>query len=420
MANSTQGSKLEIAPQTAFGSVGSSYGGIRVEGAMSPMNPGDASVQPDSRFADEHQKEKPVTFEAATEDGLTLRTLVRQPTSAGGVTTHSRLFGATGFTEVSGDDTTTAGTPTAAAIDLTDDNFGVGYGVNIETPNYGFIPTVISTYTSGGSPSMVPVMALPEAPAAAAKVNKCRTYTPGQMDQVAGNKLVTLKQTLRAEDSGNVTVPLGQDGGVMSWADLTFTPGELLTMECTMGFSDVDISTTASIGTDTFLDQETGVRAIHEPLCQFADTPASFATAISAAYHKLISMTFSWGVTLKQLIAMGDVATVVNNICGYMMVYGEPMITLDLYYNHTKWADWDDTNTSKYVSIIQPGAAETDAAWALVAPRCHIFEKPTWTNDNEEHRMQVKMFPKPAGMDGSTSASQGNQPYYWLEADRSA
>jgi hypothetical protein len=168
---------------------------------------------------------------------------------------------------------------------------------------------------------------------------------------------------------------------------------------------------------NSFQDREGGVRLVHEPLAQFA--AASASGGITAAYHKLISATFTFGITAEQIAGFGDTACK-NNIQGWMQKTEPCKLTLTMLYDSTKLDDFDGSNGSKYVGIVQPGAAETDCAWSLVLPNAHIMEAPEAEYyGNNEHRVTVSYTGRPAGYESSTTNVTANQPWYFGWSDRS-
>jgi hypothetical protein len=299
------------------------------------------------------------------------------------------------------------------------DNYETGEFINVELDDGTWVPTLIAAYTAG---AVTPAMDLPSAASVDNAVNRCWTVTPNQVQQIPASSLCTLKAIVKAPDASAYEVIIGQDGAVTSLADLSIEPNEKVTIEATWGFSDMTQSTTGSKGSpleaNDFADKEGGVRLVHEPFAQFAT--ASAAGGITAAYHKLISATFTWGITAEQIAGFGD-ASCVNNIQGWMEKVEPCKLTLTMLYDSDKLGDFDGTNASKYVGIIQPGAAEGDAAWALVLPNAHQMEAPEADYyGNNEHRVTVSYSGRPAGFESATTNVQSNQPWYFCFSDKSA
>jgi hypothetical protein len=261
-------------------------------------------------------------------------------------------------------------------------------------------------------------MDLPSAPAASGgALNKCFCVSPGAAQQVTAAKLLTQKLIVRAQDGGNDVTVTAQDMSATKLADLSLESGGKVVLEWTFGCSDA-VDGTGTLGTNAFADKEGGVKRFNDPLLQFATADA--AGGITAAYKKMFSATISWGVTTEFVMAYGD-TTSVNDLCAWMQVYAPPKVTLDFLYESDPLTLWDGANTARHIGIIQPGAAELDAAWAFVMPNSFIVDKPDGSYyGNNEHRVKVAYTGRPAGYDGTTSASQGNQPWYYLQADRSA
>jgi hypothetical protein len=417
-AYTTQGSKVEFCKQSAFGTASTgTYKDIRVEGEPTMKTPVGTGNRPETLFINENEQEKPIVINQAMDDGATVSSLIRQPAAAGGNSWLKQMFEAGGYTIVSVDDTTVNdATATATAFDVTTVGaYAAGYGCYVNT-NSQWVPALVASVATN---ELTLGMGLPAAPADGAAVNKALTITPGSMGEITATDLLTIKGVVKAQDGGSDVQIIGQDGAVTSLADLSLEPNEKVTIEATFGFSDVSEGTDTLAAND-FADVETGVRLLHCPYAQFATANAS--GGITAAYHKIISAKFTWGVTAEQIVGFGS-TDCKNNIQGWMQKVEPCKLSLTMLYDEQKLDDFlsPTGNESKYVAIIQPGASERDAGWGLFLPNAHQMEAPEseyWGNN--EHRVTVNYTGRPAGYNSSTTNVQANQPWYFVIGDASA
>ena len=410
-AYSTQGSKIEFAKQSVFGtaSVGT-YDDIKIEGTPSALTPVGDQVTPETLSINPNDVDKPIVFYKAKDNAFTVGTLIRQAATAGETSFIRDLFLSGGYVVVSEDNMVTTGTPVVGELEVDDSgDYAAGYAVNVELANGTWVPTLIADVTSK---ILTPCMDLPKLPATVGgALNACDCITPGDTGQITDTDLLTLKAYIKAQDGGNDVVIQGIDCVVTSMSDLTLNPGEKVVIEATMGSSELT-ATTGTLGVNDFRDGEEH-RIFNEPWCQFAASNA--AGGITAAYHRLMSATFSWGITAEQIAGFGD-GGCVNNIQGWMQKNAPAKLTMTMLYDEQKLEDFDGTNPDKYVGIIQPGTSENSPAFALFLPNAHItsVSSEPWTNN--EHRVTVEMTPQPAGLDGATGNTQGNQPWYFCVA----
>ena len=410
-AYSTQGSKLEFSKQSAFGTASSgTYDDIRPEGTPSIKTAVGEGNMPETVFINPNDVDKPIVYNRAMDDAVTVSTLIRQAATAGETSFTKDAFLAGGYVVTTNNNSTIDTYSTTTSFAAADDNFAVGQCVNVQLDDGTWVPTLIAQYNTGNA--IVPAMALPSAASGTSlALNSCDTITPGDTGAITASDLLTIRAFFKAQDTGSDVVYQAQDCAVTSIADLSLEPGEKVNLEFTFGASDLSASTGA-MGTNDFRDG-TEHRVFNEPWCQFA-TSAS-AGGIAAAYHKLMSATFSWGVTAEQIPGMGDSACS-NNVQGWMQKNAPAKLTMTLLYDEQKLDDFDGTNPDKYVGIIQPGTSEDSPAFGLFLPKAHITSvtHEPWTEN--EHRVTIEMTPQPAGLDSATGNTQGNQPWYFCIA----
>ena len=412
-AYSTQGAILEIAQQAAFGTAQTSgFKDVRVEGEPTVMTPVGDPTRPDTLYNHSREQDKPIVIHTAKDNAMVAPSLIRQPASAGGDTYLKYAFEAFGCTvsEIGADTTIDDVTPSATEFDVASaTGFAAGKGC-VVAANSQYLPTLINSVSSS---TITTQMGLAAAPSNGAVVNDALTVTPPTGAEIAGTKLCTLRLGVNALDGDPVRID-AQDAAVTAMADLSITPNERVIIEPTWGCSDLSANSAAWQAND-FIDAAGGVKLVHEPYAQFA--AASTSGAISAAYHCLISATFSWGVSVAQIPGFGSTACN-NNIGGWISRYvpADCKLTLEMLYDSNKLNDFDNANASKYVAIIQPGAAETDASWGLFLPNAHCQLVEAQHFGNNEHRVTVTYTPNVASLGDDTTTGIANAPWYFVMA----
>jgi hypothetical protein len=415
-AYSTQGSKVSIAQQSAFGTPATTgFKDVRLEGNPSFKTPVGEGTVPQEVFTNQNDVAKPIVLKKADDGAVTLTTLLRQAATPGDDSIAAQLFTAGGYQVKSNDDTTIATYTDTTDFTLTD-AVTPGTFVNIELDDGSYCPTLV---LDTGSTDTTPIMALPSATSAGKNANKMFTISSGQVGQIGDTSLLTVKATVKAQDGGNDVVLTAQDGALTGLADLNLEPGALVTLEATIGASDVTDST-GTLGTNDFSDGEKHV-PFNCPLFQFASYSAS--GGITASYAKLLKATFTWGVTAEQIQGAGDTSCV-NNIQGWMQKVEPCKLVIEMLYDSDKLDEFTTSgNDDKYIGIIQKGSSETDPAFALVIPKAHQSEAPTIdTWGNNEHRVTVTYTGRTPQLASSsdTADTQLNQPWYFGIADRSS
>jgi hypothetical protein len=414
-AYSTQGSKVESAKQTAYGSAsGATYDDWRLEGAPSFKIPVGEPTVPETVFINPNDVEKPIIIKKPMEDAVKLTTLIRQAAVAGENSMIKDAFLSGGYDINTGVNTTVNdAAATVAAIDLTAvTNLDAGWAINMYITSKGlWYPTLINNIATN---TVTPQMELIAAPADTAPVNAMDCIIPGDTGQITVTDLLTIRAFLKAQDGGNDVVWEAIDCGVSSVDDITLNPGEPVSIGFNFGASDVSEST-GTMGNNDFRDSTFHV-PFNNPICQFAT--ASSSGAITAAYHNLMSATISLGVTSEPITGFGSASTISNNTQGRMQKNAPAKLTVTMLYDEQKLDEFvtettvGTDNPDRYVGIIQPGASEDDPAFAFWMPKAHmtLVSSEPWTEN--EHRVTLEFTPKPAGMDSDTGNQDGNQPWY--------
>jgi hypothetical protein len=413
MATSTQGSKISYQVQTlGFNNPATDdMDDFRLEGEPDVETPTQEGDGPDNIDANPFENEKPITESQPSDTGMKLTTLIRQADVAGEDSALVTAFRAGGCSVVSGTNTTVEAGSTLGVITVADaTGLEAGMGLNTELDDGSFFPALIAAVNTL---AITLAMELPSATSEGKAVNKCFVITPNNMQSVPADQLLTL---LHADKSGQTQ---NQDCALTAIGDLNFNPGEKKMIELTFGTSDKSLVDTPMTGTNDFKDGLAALR-VHDPFCQFTNTPATWTAALTAAYQKTLSMSVALNLTCVQVGSFGD-ANCKNNMQGWMQVGEPPAITVEMLYDSTKLSDFDGLNTSKYMSCVMAGRSATDPSIGFYAPDAHQMEPPEKTYyGNAQHQVTVKYTSNPAGIAGTTSSDQGNQPWYLLIGDRSA
>jgi hypothetical protein len=409
---STQGSRTSFGVQSS--GFGTAFAGTpadwRPEDNPSISTPVEEGTEPLTVHGNPYDREKPITERRPMADAFTVKSYIRQATNAGSNPSIVSAMEAAGMVVVSEPDNTAAGTPTATEIDVqaaTIGNYNSGYCANFELDDGSWVPGLVHS-VSGDTIKLA--MGLPSAPSSTNAINKCFSISPGEASQITAAKLLTV---YHFNNTGDRIV--GQDCAVTAINEMSLAPDEPITIEYVLGTSSLTKDETV-LGSNNFADS-TNAMIFHNPWCQFA--AADSLGGITAAYHKVLSASIAFNATAEMVMGMGD-ANCVNNLQAWMQIADKAVLTVELLFDEDKIDDFEGTNGSKYISVIQPGQAETDPAFGFFMPNGHIVEKPEWDMSNNEHRLTVKYTGKPAGYSGTDAAAQGNQCWYLAIADRSA
>jgi len=412
MASSTQGKKLSYGVQSVFGTAVATTKDVKLEGDPTFETPVGTGVQPETMGANPFYNNKPIVKDQASDSAVTCTTLIRSAAVNGEDSFLKTAFEAGGYEvdSIASDTTVKAGFAVGSIPVTSATGMEPGLGVSIGLDSGQFVPTLIGSMSSD---TIIPAMELPSNTELGNQVMKSFTITPGVMDEIAANKLLTLV------GGTNVGTVQAQDCALTSIGDLTFNANEKISLELTFGASDKSRADVATTHGNTFADGDNAL-VTYQPWCQFSDTQTTWTSALSASYIKLISATITLNITAEQIVGMGD-ANCKNNIQGWIQKGELVNISLDMLYDSDKLDDFDGDNDNKYISIIQPGTFEEDPSVGFFAPNCHQVEAPVCDYiGNNEHRVQVQYTTNPAAISGTTDADLGNQPWYLVIQDKSA
>jgi hypothetical protein len=416
-AQSTQGSRFAYKKQSAFGTAETSgLVDFRVEGNPTQASPVATMVQPDSNFANENRTEKPIPIFQANDSAFKCKWIPRQASAADGVSQTQASAESGGLdATLSTNDTTVAVFSSVTAFTATDDVFAVGQGCVAELTDGRWWPFVVGDYNTGNA--IVPAMGLPSVTEAGKALNSCLTIVPGAAGEITATDLLTIHTYLKSLDSTDQVFVINQDCAVTSWDDIVIEAGQPLILGATFGATSVTQSNGASaLSVNSFADYDGGVRLCDDVFVQFANASAS--AGITAAYQHLIKATIKLGVSAKQIPGFGSTSCS-NGVQGWMKVMSPATITLDMLWDVARMDDFNGTNTSKFISLTRPGAAETDCCWNFTMPNAHQSAFKYEPFSNAEHRITVTYTANVAGYNSTTAtAALGNQPWYLLFGSR--
>jgi hypothetical protein len=321
-----------------------------------------------------------------------------------------RAFKAAGCDVYSADRKVVQAGATVSVIPV-DDATGLvaGMGINVQLDDGRWMPVLIASISSN---DIIPVMQLPSAPSENNIVGKAFTIVPGKQDQVPDDQLLT---QIHADKSDHTRYDSCATTGV---GEITFERDAKMMMEFTFGAANKEPIDTPMDGTNTFNDALGGLR-VHNPFCQYADTPASYAAAVAATYQKLLSGSINLNIKSEQVPGFGD-PNCINNMQAWMQVGTPPEVAIELLYDNERIADFDGDNTSKYISMIQPGNSESDPAIGFFMVNSHQSTKPEKVPyGNAQHQVTTNYTSNPSTIAGTTSSDLGQQPWVLVIADRS-
>ena len=411
-AISSQGSKVSVATQVDFPTPNTaSMKDVRLEGEPTPATAVENGLAPETRGANPYENEKPITIPVAQDDGLVLTTLIRQSATPGTDSIIVKAFKAAGLDVYSSTSTTVGAGATASVIPVASvAGLEAGMGVNIELDDGTFIPTLIGDISGT---DIIPVMALPSAPSNGNVVGKAFTIVPGKQDAVPSDQFLTLLHADKSDQTRYDTCALTSVG------DLTFERDAKMMLEFTFGTVNKEKIDTPMTGTNDYNDA-LGALRVHNPYCQYSDTPTTYTAAAAASYQKLLNGTVSFNIATEQVTGYGD-PDCVNNVQDWMQVGAPPEVTIELLYDSTRIDDFDGDNDSKYISMIQPGTAEADPAVGFFMVNSHQSAEPEKVPyGNAQHQITTKYTSNPSTIDGTTTSDAGFQPWALVIADRSA
>lgn len=417
-ARHNKGSVLQAVPESTFGvDPGTGYYDLRIEGDVeqAPKAAFSNALQPQTLYANARESEKPILVSTGVEDALKVKMGITRSASAGSDSQLVDMFESAGWTEDSGADTTVATATSQTSVILSADEGAAGRFVTVQLANGTYWPALVS---SKATTTVTFACGLPSATSNGAEVTQCHTLTPNTVGP-AGTSL-TMRYITKALDGSSDNVMSVYTGCSLSKiGDLEITPGTLPFFDFTFNSASHNPSAITGMPANSFLDAD-GKKPCDGAYVQFANANAS--GAISSALVKLLSATITFGDTTAHIPGIGD-AECIYNVQGNRQDPGDFVATMKFLYPASRISDWEGSNTSKYIGIVQPSANKTQPAWAFVWPNAYIMETPEWmaTGDENMHIVTIKYRGNPAGYNSETGEDDnGNQPFYFGIATESA
>jgi hypothetical protein len=416
-AVSSKGKVVQISPEVTFNvDPDANYTDVRVEGEPTVANPAETGVPVNTLQSNVYDGESPITTSQFVDDAFVMTTIIRAPATPGedSITVTSLKSG--GYQVASSDDTTTTGTPTVSAIDLTAaTNVLTGEGCHILLPSGKYLPVLSADTTAG---TITPSMQLPAAPASGAAVLGADTASPGAPGPTSTTLSIRHWNQMKASGGSNFVYHQGTGCALSTAGDLVMERGQLPTMEMTFRAAQLTRGNNATFPTNSFQDG-TGIQVWDDILVGFANS--SSAGNIAASYYSVIKATLSPGVNTTVVPELGGEADQ-GGVCAHMSTPTDtmPRLTLEIKADEARLDDWETAGgVSKYISILQYGTAAAPGM-GIFCPTARLIEPPVdepYGNDYEKFTLVYQLYP--AGYTAGAASVQGNQPYYLvLPSDR--
>ena len=417
-ARSNKGANLQYVVESTPGvDPGSGYKDLRTEGDPTVTGQFTKSLQPETLFANPNETEKPVLVDVPVEGAVSCKVGLTRGASAGTDAQLVSLMNSAGWPEDSGDNTTVATATSQTALVLTDDVGAPGRGIVVELDDGRFFPALIS---SNVAEAVTLAMGLPSVTSASKTVKQCHTFYPGAVGPV--DTTLTLRHITKALNGADNVAAVFTMASLASIADLEITPGTIPFLEFIFnvaGHSVESLSLSGDLPVNDFTDGP-GKKPVDQPYLQLAD--ASSAGAITSALVKLVSAGITFGHTTSGIPGIGDLECI-NGLQGHRQDPGDILGMLKFLYPADKITDWEGSNPSKYIGIVQPSFNMTQPPWGFIYPNAHILEDPVWepTSDSNMHEVAIKYKANPALYNSETDESDpANQPMYILLGTESA
>jgi hypothetical protein len=418
-AKHNKGAILQYVEESTYGvDPGSGYKDLRIEGDPEVSGQFSKSVQPETLFANAWESEKPVLVSVGVEGTPKFNVGITRGATAGTNAQLKSLMQSAGWTEDSGADTTVATATSQTQVDLSAAEGASGRGLVVQlgaSASGNFWPVLCSS-VSGVTTTFA--CGLPSVTDASNPVNQCHTFIPGAVGPASTS--LTMRHITKALNSTDNVMGVFTGVSVSAIGDLEIMPGTMPYLEMTCNSASHNVESLAGgMPANSFTDGA-GKKPADGTYVQFATANAS--GAIASATVKLLSATVGFGSTTSQIPGIGD-SECVYNTQGNRQDPGDFVGTLKFLYDADRISDWEGTNESKYIGIVQQSANTTQPPWAFIMPNAHIMEDPVWENsgDDNMHIVTVKYKANPAGYNSATAeGNQANAPMYFLVGTESA
>lgn len=317
----------------------------------------------------------PQPIELFTENALSFTQRIQRAETDGGTPTMETLFKSAGWTaEKQSSATTTTGTPTASAIDISADIADESQAVLIERDSGVYVPTLIDDYNA--TPTITPSINMASAPAASRVVEIMHTFT-------------TATQTVY-EVPADQTLQFQYD----TWGQLDDANGDfsVLYTGCAAGSLDaIEIGEVGSvpllkwnihagkinwvtddIAAETFADSDKFVMIGENFECQIrrcSGLPEANAVTIKSA-------TINPGLVVEPIKGVG--AGVYGSIQGYTLKPTSPTVSVTGYWEDASQfeqailTEAESDNSPFYLHFVQPTTNLDVPAFGIWLPVCYL------------------------------------------------
>lgn len=408
-ATHNKGAILQSVNESTYGvDPGSGYYDMRIDGEPEITGQFTKFLQPETLQANPNETEKPVLVDVGVEGAIKLRHGITRAASAGSDAGLVNEFKSGGWVEDSGSDTTVDTATSQTSIVLAAAEGAAGRMSVVELDDGRYWPALVSS-VSGATVTFA--CGLPSVTGVGNAFNQCHTLTPGALGVSAVS--MTKRHITKAKNSTNNVMGVFTGVALSEIGTLEIEPGTIPYLDLTYNVANHYVENLAGgLPANSFLDGP-GKKPIDGTWVQFANANAS--GAIATATVKLLSASINMGGTTVQIPGIGD-AECINNTQGNRQDLGMYDATLKFLYPADRITDWEGTNPSKYIGIVQPSLNTTQPPFAFIWPNAHISEDPVWTTsgDDNMHIVEIKYKGNPAGYNSETLESdQGNQPFYF-------
>jgi hypothetical protein len=416
-AVSSKGKVVQYSIESTFNTdPDANYTDIRVEGEPTVAAPAETGVPVNTLQSNVYDGESPITTSQFVDGAFVIPTIIRAPATPGEDSFTVTALKSGGFQVASSDDTTTTGTPTVSAIDMTDaTNVLTGEGCHILLPSGKYFPVLSADTTAG---TITPSMQLPEAPGVGAAILGADTASPGTPGPTSTTLSIRHWNQMKASGGSNFVYHQGTGCALESAGDLVMERGTHPVMEMTFRAAQLTRGNNATFPTNSFQDG-TGIQVWDDLLVGFAGSAT--AGDIAASYYSVIKATLSLGVNtsvVPELAGQNDQ----GGICEHMSTPTDtmPRLTLEIKADEARYDDWETPGgVSKYIALTQYGTAAAPG-FGIFCPTARLIEQPVdepYGQDFEKFTLVYQLYP--AGYTAGSAAIQGNQPYYLvLPSDR--
>lgn len=389
---STQGEKLQLANETALGTVGSWTDIEFNDGLELPTQTRQTYKPPVGGRTNPADTTTVIEHENGTGTGK-IAVMARRGTTTL-TPTIGKLLKSGGWQESGATSlvTTAAGTVVGSIVLSGDNGVEDGYGMAVEQDDGSFEPCLVADWTVGTT-TAIPLFDLEIEPSDGNDVQKMFTYCP-QTGPVGSTATIGLRSLSRAEDGSSNPQQWTHTGVATTLQDTTISKD----MPLELSFETLIAKTTLTDGTwstETFNDRTELTLTDNKFQFLMLQADPSSGGLTNTQRNILDDATISWGVTTKPIPSFGG--SNVNTVGGYSVdITAPPRITVSGVFEASKWADYETvatggsgTNPETALQFNWIGADINHPTVMIAFPRCRLAEAPSaQTRDTESGLVQ--------------------------------